>query len=169
MSSPFTPYLLAFTVLAALGSGLVAGLFFGFSTAVMKALARLPPAQGMKAMQDINVVILNPVFLGVFMGTALISAVLMLGALLAWSGPQAAWLLAGAAAYLVGTFGVTMVANVPLNNLLAATDAASTQARETWAIYLAKWVRWNHLRTLMGTLAALCFTLAASGLRGLSP
>ena len=53
--------------------------------------------------------------------------------------------------------------------LLAATDAASTQARETWAIYLAKWVRWNHLRTLMGTLAALCFTLAASGLRGLSP
>ena len=77
MSSPFTPYLLAFTVLAALGSGLVAGLFFGFSTAVMKALARLPPAQGMKAMQDINVVILNPVFLAVFMGTALISAVPM--------------------------------------------------------------------------------------------
>ena len=50
-----------------------------------------------------------------------------------------------------------------------STDAASTEAPETWAIYLAKWVRWNHLRTLMGTLAALCFAVAASGLRTFPP
>jgi uncharacterized membrane protein len=45
------PYLLSLVVLATLGSGLVAGLLFAFSTAVMKALAQLPPEQGMKAMQ----------------------------------------------------------------------------------------------------------------------
>ena len=55
---------------AALGCGLMGGLFFAFSVAVMKALGRLPPAEGIAAMQSINVAILNPVFLTVFFGTA---------------------------------------------------------------------------------------------------
>src|SRR3954453_3000242 len=55
---------------AALGCGLIAGVFFAFSTFVMKALARLPADEGMAAMQSINVVVLNPMFLGVFLGTA---------------------------------------------------------------------------------------------------
>ena len=42
------------TFIAALGSGLVAGIFFAFSNFVMKALARVPPAQGVAAMQSIN-------------------------------------------------------------------------------------------------------------------
>ena len=36
----------------------------------MQALARLPPAQGIAAMQSINVVVINPLFLTVFLGTA---------------------------------------------------------------------------------------------------
>ena len=59
------------TLIAALGSGLIAGVFFAFSTFVMKALARLAPAEGIAAMQSINVVVLNPWFLGAFFGTAL--------------------------------------------------------------------------------------------------
>ena len=34
------------TLISALGSGLMAGFFFAFSVSVMKALGRLPPAQG---------------------------------------------------------------------------------------------------------------------------
>lgn len=41
-------------LLAALGCGLIAGVFFAFSTFVMSALARLQPAQGIAAMQSIN-------------------------------------------------------------------------------------------------------------------
>ena len=59
------------TLLAALGCGLIAGVFFGFSSFVMPALARLRPAQGVRAMQSINVVVLNRWFLGVLLGTAL--------------------------------------------------------------------------------------------------
>ena len=62
--------LFALTFAATLGCGLMAGLFFAFSVAVMKALERLPPAEGIVAMQSINVAILNPVFLTVFFGTA---------------------------------------------------------------------------------------------------
>jgi uncharacterized membrane protein len=59
-----------FTLVAALGCGLMAGLFFAFSVAVMKVLARLPSAEVIAAMQAINVAIINPVFLTVFFGTA---------------------------------------------------------------------------------------------------
>ena len=59
--------------LAALGSGLMAGLFFIFSVFIMAALGRLPPASGIAAMQSINVIILNGMFLSVFMGTALLA------------------------------------------------------------------------------------------------
>ena len=50
----------ALTLIAALGSGLIGGVFFGFSGFVMKALARLRPAQGIAAMQSINVVAVTP-------------------------------------------------------------------------------------------------------------
>lgn len=64
------------TLLAIIGTGLIAGTFFVFSVAIMPAFRRLPGAEGLAAMQSINVVIQNPIFLGVFMGTALISLAL---------------------------------------------------------------------------------------------
>ena len=62
--------LFTFTLVAALGCGLMAGLFFAFSVSVMKALARLSSAEGIAAMQSINVAIINPVFVAAFFGTA---------------------------------------------------------------------------------------------------
>ena len=75
------------TFLAALGSGLMAGFFFAFSATVMWALERQPPAAGISAMQAINVVVLNPLFLGTFFGTAILSLVLDIVALMDWSAP----------------------------------------------------------------------------------
>jgi len=60
-------------LLACIGAGTVGGVFFAFSAFVMKALAQLPASRGVAAMQRINVVVLNPLFLGVFMGTALLA------------------------------------------------------------------------------------------------
>ena len=42
------------TISSALGSGLMAGVFFAFSTFVMRALARRPFAEGIGAMQELN-------------------------------------------------------------------------------------------------------------------
>ncbi len=52
--NPLIP-LVGITVL--LGSALVGGVFFAFSSFVMKALARVPSPEGIAAMQSINVVI----------------------------------------------------------------------------------------------------------------
>ncbi len=54
-------------LLAAIGSGLMAGLFFTFSNFAMKALLKLPPSSGAAAMQSINITIINPWFPAIFM------------------------------------------------------------------------------------------------------
>jgi uncharacterized membrane protein len=55
-----TGVLYAATLATALGCGLVAGVFFAFSSFVMPALKRLPPAQGIAAMQSINKLAVTP-------------------------------------------------------------------------------------------------------------
>src|SRR5688572_13860507 len=86
------------TLVAALGCGLIAGVFFAFSSFVMAALHRLPPAQGIAAMQSINRVVINPLFLGTFLGTAAACAALAARSLLAWDRPGAGYVLAGSLA-----------------------------------------------------------------------
>jgi uncharacterized membrane protein len=152
--------LVALTFVAALGSGLIAGAFFAFSTFVMRALARLPAAAGIAAMQSINVAVINPLFLGVFFGTAAACVAVMVAALMRWGQPGAAYLLAGGALYFVGTLLVTVVCNVPLNNSLAAVAPDDPGAAGRWARYVSRWTAWNHLRTL-AALAALAFFIMA--------
>jgi uncharacterized membrane protein len=135
---------------AALGTGLMAGLFFAFSVSVMRALASRPAAEGIAAMQAINRAILNPVFLVVFMGTAAASVATL------FSGN--AWLLAGGALYLAGGFGVTALCNVPRNNALARASAADPESARLWADYLATWTAWNHVRAA-ASLAALALLI----------
>ncbi|UUZ79344.1 hypothetical protein LJK88_29775 [Paenibacillus sp. P26] len=79
--------LFLFTLASALGSGLTAGLFFAFSAFVMNALSRIPPEQGIAAMQSINIAVLNPWFGVVFFGTTLTSAVLCFVSFFRWGKP----------------------------------------------------------------------------------
>lgn len=154
-------WVLALTTITAVGAAVIAGLLFAFSTAVMKALQQLPAEQGMAAMRHINVVIINPLFMAFFLGTAFSGVVLAVHAVLNFDTPGAAWLLGGALAYLLGAFGVTMAFNVPLNNALAASDLSASSAATTWPRYVQAWLRWNHVRTLMGIVAAFALVVAA--------
>jgi len=146
-------------VVALLGSALVGGVFFAFSSFIMKALARVPSAEGIGAMQSINVVVLNSSFLGVFIGTTVLSLGAGGLALAGWGRPSASFFLAGAICYLVGTFGVTGLGNIPLNNQLAAVSATDPAARVVWQHYLGRWTMWNHVRTAAAMAAALLYTL----------
>lgn len=153
-------FLPTLTLLAALGSGLIAGVFFAFSCFVMKALSRIPPAEGIAAMQSINIVVLNPVFLSVFVGTAVACLIAIAFSWLRWSQPGAVYLLVGGLLYLIGTFLVTMAFNVPRNDALAAVAPASPEGARLWADYLSSWTAWNHVRTVAALAAAASFSLA---------
>jgi uncharacterized membrane protein len=150
----------ALTLFAAVGCGLMAGVFFAFSTFVMKALARPGPAEGIAAMQSINVAVINPLFLGVFIGTGAACVVAMIVSLTQWGKPGAVYLLVGSALYLVGTILVTIVFNVPLNNSLAAVTMADRDGAQQWASYLSRWTAWNHVRTAAALAAAAALTIA---------
>lgn len=148
------------SLLSALGCGLIGGVFFAFSTFVMRALASLSPPQGMAAMKSINIAVLNPMFLGLFLGTAIGCMILVVSTLLMWQKPGAACVLVGSTLYLLGTFVVTMVCNVPRNNALATVDPASAESARLWAEYVAGWTIWNHVRTVAAIAAAILLMIA---------
>ena len=156
--------LFGLAVAAALGSGLVGGLLLAFSVSVMPTLGRQADAHGMRAMQTVNVVILNPLFLSLFVGTAFVCLALVTLVLMR-AADGATWIaIAGAMLYVIGTFAVTMGINVPLNNRLAALDADRRESWPVWRDYLARWTWWNHVRTAAAALASLALTLAAARL-----
>lgn len=146
--------------LVCIGAGIVAGVFFAFSTFVMKALAQLPSSQGIAAMQRINVVVLNPLFLGVFVGIAVLAAICVLAGFFPWGEPRSFLLLAAGISYLVGSFGITVAFNVPRNERLARMDSASAKATEYWPVYVREWLFWNHVRTAASVASAGCAAAA---------
>lgn len=148
------------SLLLCIGAATVGGVFLAFSTFVMNALAQLPPSQGIAAMQRINVTVLNPLFLGTFMGTALLATAAAVLCCTPWSGPRSAWLLAAGLLYLVGSFLVTVACNVPRNDRLARLDAASPEASAYWSRYVRDWTRWNHVRTASSMASSVCAAIA---------
>jgi len=143
-----------------LATGLVAGIFFAFSNFVMQALARLSPNEGIRAMQAINVTVLNPWFLGTFLGTGFVAigaaAFLYFGV----ADDHFALMISASGLYNCGVITVTTSFNVPLNNRLEKLDAESTDAHDFWQVYLRKWLFWNHVRTIAA--AAACISLVVA-------
>jgi uncharacterized membrane protein len=113
----------------------------------------------MTAMNHVNVVIYNPLFLTIFTGTAVLALILAAVALLGGTA-RPAWILIGAALYLVGNVAVTMGINVPLNDALAAAVADGTGNEAFWATFLDRWVVWNHVRAAACTGALAAFAMA---------
>lgn len=146
-------------LLTILGCGIVAGVFFAFSDFVMKALGGLPAADGIRAMQSINVAVITPLFMTLLFGTGLGCLALGFHAVRSWETAGAPYLFAGAVSYVVGTVLVTIAFNVPRNEALEAVDPASSNGASLWADYLRSWTAWNHVRTIAAAAATVLLTL----------
>lgn len=136
------PFLQLIESLIQLSMVIMVGLYFAFSNTIMPSLKQFE--SGADVMAEINKVILNPVFMAVFLLSGIGSLYLMIVAdgLLAVSG----------AIFLIGTTLVTMVKNLPLNNQLRDSDKERPQV---WQHYLDKWVFWNHIRTGSAVISGL--------------
>lgn len=156
------PDLLQFAaIVTALGAALVSGIFFAFSTFVMQALADIPAPQGIAAMQQINITVLNRLFFSAFFGTAVFAGITLVGGLAGLETPRGVLLAAGSLLYLAGCILVTMLFNVPLNQALARVDPESDEGARVWRDYLSRWTIWNHVRTVLSLMsgAVLAFVL----------
>ncbi|WP_310413333.1 anthrone oxygenase family protein [Chamaesiphon sp. OTE_8_metabat_110] len=152
--------LFALKLISVLGCSLIAGVFFAFSNFVMNALARLQPAQGIAAMQSINITVINPLFMTAFLGTGVGCVFVAISSLLKWQQISITYSMLGSLLYLIGTIGVTLVFNVPLNEALAKVEPSSADGIKIWTDYLADWTFWNHMRTGAAFAAAAAISLA---------
>jgi uncharacterized membrane protein len=148
------------TIGAALGCGLMAGLFYAFSAVVMPSLEQRPTSDGVRTMQTINVVIVNPLFMVIFVGTAAASLGLVVISLASPDrGAHVDAIVAGAL-YLIGAIVVTGVANIPRNDAIDALDPGRADATDVWLRFLSEWTAWNHVRTV-SCITALILLLVA--------
>jgi uncharacterized membrane protein len=143
--------------IAAIGSAAAGGLFYAFSTFVMKGLNRTEPAEAITAMRGINAEAqANAPFLVMFMSSALLALAVGVVAVIQIGQPGSWYLLAGAI-FGLGAVIITMAFNVPLNNHLDGVDpvglSVGDAARE-WQAYLSTWTAWNHVRTATGFVGA---------------
>jgi uncharacterized membrane protein len=149
---------LLLTMTTAVVSAAVGGLFYAFSTFVMRGLDRTDPTDALTAMRGINTEAqANGPFLAVFLGSAVLAVAVGIVAVTRLDRPGSWYLLAGAVFGVLAVV-VTMAFNVPLNNRLDGLDptglSAADAARE-WRAYLAPWTAWNHVRTATALIAAV--------------
>ena len=145
---------------SALGCGLMAGVYFAFSTFIMTSLGRLDQAAGIVAMNAINVDIVRSLFMPLFLGTTVAGAALVVMGALRLGEPGAISMIAGGGLYVIGMFVVTAVFNVPLNDALAAVQPSAPEAGAVWATYLKEWMFWNHVRTVASLGGCALFIVA---------
>lgn len=145
---------LALTV-AALGSALMAGVYFAFSGFIMRSLDQLGPARAVDAMNAINEVILRSWFMPLFFGSTLLYSALAAVAAFDQDLGGRGQLAIAAPLYVIGMFLCTAIFNVPLNNRLASSGGDDTSRAEHWRHYRAHWTRWNHLRAACSLVSCL--------------
>ena len=146
---------------AAIGCGVMAGIYFAFSAFVMSSLGAIAKPQGIAAMQSINREILSSPFMLLFWATSAAALAAAIWGATRWGSPGAVSLLIGGLVYFVGMFVCTAALNVPLNNALDAVDPTTPEAATVWSDYLRSWTRWNHVRTVSSTAACALFIAAA--------
>ena len=148
------------TIIALVGAGLNAGVFFSYSTFTMQGLKRLDPAAGARAMQEINREAPRPPLMLLMFGTALLSSALMVAAVQNLGDTTSIYHLLAGGLFLVGVIFVTGLYHVPRNNKLDSVQAGSPEGIAYWKVYLTEWVRMNHVRTIAPAVAALLLALS---------
>jgi len=145
--------------LAILFTGLMAGVFFTWSNAVKPGIGKLSDLEYLKALQSMNRVILNNTFKIIFGGAILTTA--LLPAFYFNSYPNNVfWIfILILFIYWIGAFGVTVIGNIPLNELLDKTSLDSISFEEGKVLRTSIEVKWNNLNLIRSISSGVSFVL----------
>jgi len=141
----------------------MAGLFYAWSASVTPGLAQVGDANYLQAFQSMNRAILNPVFLILFMGLAILLPLLSYLYFQTPVNAQLWYILLATALYLVGVIAVTIFGNVPLNNTLEALQVESMSPEQMTSFRLGfenTWNKLNMIRTICSSLALISLIMA---------
>jgi uncharacterized membrane protein len=149
--------------ITATSTGLIAGLFYAYSCSVNPGLGKLTDEAYLAAMQSINREILNPVFFAAFMGTLLLLPISTWLQYRLGSGSTFYLLLGATLMYAIGTFGVTMFGNVPLNEALDKFNIQAASAKDLAnqrALFENPWNSFHSIRTYANIVAFILVVIA---------
>ena len=150
--------------LAIILTGLSSGFFYAWEVSVIPGTKQVSDSNYLETMQIINRAVLNPAFFLIFFGSLI---VLMGSSYLQYTAASklSFWfMLAATLTYLIGTFGVTVVGNVPLNeglDVVVLEELGKEAMHETRMAYEGKWNRLHTIRTVFSVIAFLFSLLAA--------
>lgn len=156
-----TLLLIITTVLTAL----LAGVFVGYAISVNWALGKLTDREYVRAMQQINIVIQNPLFFLIFMGPVPLLPIVAYISHGAGNPLLFALVLAATIIYIVGSFVLTVVGNVPYNEKLArlrVDDASSGEVAQARHSYEKPWNAMHAVRTIASVVAAVLLVVACT-------
>lgn len=148
---------------AGVTTALMAGLYFAWSCSVIPGLQALPDAGYIAAMQAMNRAIQNGAFFLAFMGAAILLPVSAWMSFKQGASVRCWLLLAATVLYLVGSIGITMFGNVPLNDALDAFRLSSASPADMAAFRLRfedPWITLHTIRTVLTILSACCMLAA---------
>jgi uncharacterized membrane protein len=149
-------------IVSATVTALMAGLFFSYSISVNLGLGKLTDTEYIKAMQSINREIQNPLFFICFFGALIM---LPVATLQQHNNNKISFLflLAATIFYALGVFGMTVFANVPLNNQLDKFNPATATLESIssmGSLFKNRWNFWNNIRTI-ASLLSIIFIICA--------
>ena len=149
-----TTFRLTILMAATLTTGMLAGLYYGWSTSVMPGLNRVTPRAAIEGFRGMDAAIINPVFMMSFLGAPFLAA--GAAALLLGKDHRALLWGVGAAALLnVAGLITTAAFNVPLNNHVhrLGDPASIADPAKEWSDFYGPWMLWHNIRTAGHTVA----------------
>lgn len=156
--------LLLFQILTIIATGLIAGLFYGYSCSVNQGLGNLSDAKYLEAFQSINKAIQNPLFFASFMGSLVL---LLITTYLQYRNGMSSsfyFLLSATLVYAIAVFGITVFGNVPLNEQLDKFSLISASAEEISAMRNLFEKPWNNFHSARTVGSFFSFLLAVMSL-----
>jgi uncharacterized membrane protein len=151
------------TIVLVLLTGLSAGLCFTWSNAITPGIGRLDDFGYLRAFQQMNRSIINPLFILVFFGPfflGLINLYMFKNA----SGSMISLLIFAVAFYFFGVLLVTIFGNVPLNDLLDKTDLSKSSLEDLKLLRNRFETKWNRLHLIRTVTSIASFLMLIIGL-----
>lgn len=144
---------------AILFTGLMAGIFFTWSNAVKPGIGKLSDVEYLRSLQSMNRVILNNTFRIIFIG-AIITVALVPIFYFNLYPSNIFWLFLFAfVIYWIGVFGVTVLGNIPLNEILDKTNLESITLEEIKVLRINIEDKWNNLNIIRSISSGITFLL----------
>ncbi|WP_108805598.1 DUF1772 domain-containing protein [Aquimarina sp. Aq107] len=149
-------------MLGLLFTGLTAGLCFTWSNAVTPGIGRLDNLTFLRSFQSMNRAIINARFMIVFFGPVIL---LFVNTYLFKNSSISFWLfLAAAILFFVGIGLVTIFGNVPLNEVLDASNLETLSKIELQDLRNKFEQPWNYWHTIRTVSSFSAFTLLIIGM-----